>query len=154
MEKNFNTPFIFYVTLEDTLPKAFYTFDRLFKEQGFILVPVKVDQLQALVASTEQTQVVVMSSVIDSRELKIFHEKVRSLLKYVLKSKRLTFMQLSSFSKINDSKLFAMNKNYFFMKYPTDARALSQKIIRYYNLKSETNLRWPGGKRAGLSGVA
>ena len=47
MQKNETaTPFIFYLSLEDTLPNAFYTFDKYLKELGFILVPVKIDQLQ------------------------------------------------------------------------------------------------------------
>lgn len=154
MEKNLNTPFIFYLTLEENLPKTFYVFDRALKDLGFILVPVRIDQLQSLLSSSDQNQIIVLSSVTDSRELKMHNEKVRGLLKYVLKSKRITYMQLSSFSKINDYKLYSLKKNYYFLKYPLDARALSAKIARYHDLKSETNVRWPGGKRAGLGAVA
>lgn len=153
MDANANTPFIFYLTLEENLSRSFYTFDRALKDLGFILVPVRIDQLQSLISSTDQTQIVVITSVTDTRELKLYNEKVRSLLRYVLKSKRLTFMHLSSFSKINDSKFYTMSKNYFFLKYPLDARLLSAKIARYHDLKSESNLKWPGGKRAGLGAV-
>jgi hypothetical protein len=153
METNENTPFIFYLTLEEDLPKTFYVFDRAFKDLGYMLVPVKIDQLQTLVASSDQSQIIVISSVIDVREMKMYNEKVRGLLKFVLKSKRITFMHLSSFSRLNDFKLYALRNNYYFMKYPLDARLLSAKIARYYDLKSETNVRWPGGKRAGLGAV-
>lgn len=149
-----NTPFIFYLTLGDHLPSAFYTFDRLFKELGFMLVPVKIDQLQTLVAASDQEQVIVLTSVSDTREFKLYNEKVRNLLKFILKSKRLTFMPLSSFSKLNDSKMYAIYKNYYFLKYPIDARKLTMKIARYYDLKMEQNSRWPGGKRAGVGGIA
>lgn len=118
-----------------------------------MLVPVKVDQLSVLVSGSEQNQVIAMTSIADSRELKLYNEKVRPLLKYVLKSKRLSLMVLSSFSIVNDVKKFSLTKNYFFMKYPLDASQLSAKIVKYYNLKEETNVRWPGGKRAGLGGV-
>lgn len=155
MKRNENTPFIFYLTFEENLPKTFYTFDRALKNLGFMLVPVRIDQLQTLVSSTDQTQIMVLASITDSREMRMYNEKVRGLLKYVLKSKRLTFMHLSSFSKLNDFKLYSMNKNYYFLKYPLDANLLCAKIIRYYDLKSETNvLRWPGGKRAGLGAIA
>lgn len=154
MSTSDNSPFIFYLTLEENLPDTFYSFDRCLKELGFILVPVRVDQLQTLVASTDQTNVMVLSSITDSREFKLYNEKIRPLLKYILKSKRLTFMHLSSFSKSSDLKQFAMSKNYFFMKYPLDARALSAKIARYYDIKAETKLRWPGGKRAGVGAIS
>lgn len=154
MKQPEQTSFIFYLTLEDDLPKTFYIFNHCLKELGFILVPVRIDQLQSLVNSTEQTQIIVLSSVIDARELKLYNDKVRGLLKYVLKTKRLTFMHLSSFSKVNDFKLYSMQKNYYFMKYPLDAALLSAKIARYYELKSEQNvLRWPGGKRAGVGAI-
>jgi hypothetical protein len=154
MEKNFNTPFIFYLTLEENLPKTFYVFDRTLKDLGFMLVPVRIDQLQTLCASTDQSQIIVITSVTDAREMKMYNEKVRGLLKFILKSKRLTFMHLSSFSKLNDFKMYSLKKNYYFLKYPLDARTLSAKIARYHDLKSETNVRWPGGKRAGLGAVA
>src|SRR5665648_493814 len=104
MEKNLNTPFIFYLSLEENLPKSFYIFDRCFKELGYMLVPVKVDQLQTLMSSTEQSQIIVITSVTDVRELKMYNDKVRNLLKYILKSKRITFMHCGSFSKLNDTR--------------------------------------------------
>ena len=153
MEQNTNTPFIFYLTLEENLPRAFYTFDKALKTLGYILVPVQIDQLQTLVSSADQTQIIVITSVSDIKEMKLYNERVRGLLKYVLKSKRITFMHCSSFSKLNDFKLFAMKKNYYFLKYPLDAALLSRKIVRYYELKSDQNVRWPGGTRAGLGSV-
>jgi hypothetical protein len=154
MEKKINSPFIFYLTLEENLPKTFYVFHRVLKDLGFMLLPVRIDQLQTLTASSDQTQLIVITSITDSRELKIYNEKIRGLLKYILKSKRLTFMHLSSFSKINDFRLFSLHKNYYFLKYPLDARILSARIARYYDLKLENNVRWPGGKRAGLGAIA
>lgn len=124
------------------------------KKRGFILVPVRIDQLQKLISFADQTQIIVLCSVSESREMKLYNEKVRPLLKFLLKSKRLTFMHLGSFSKLNDARIYSMNKNYFFMKYPLDAEILSKRIARYYELKLEANVRWPGGRRAGLGAIA
>jgi hypothetical protein len=154
MNKEENQAFIFYLSLDESLPQNFYIFDRCLRDLGFFLVPVKMDQLQTLVATSDQTQVIVLSCVSDVRELKLYNEKIRGLLKYILKSKRMTFMHLSSFSQTNDMKLFSLTKNYFFLKLPLDARILSARIARYHDQKSETKLRWPGGKRAGLGAVS
>lgn len=149
------SPFIFFLCLEEALPKAYYAFDKHLKDLGFILVPVKIDQLQALVASSEQEQVIVLCSVTDSREFKVYNEKVRKFLKFVLKSKRLTFMHLGSFGKLNDTKQFFIQKNYYFLKYPIDAKSLSAKIAKYHYLKKEERTVWPGGRRSTLNaGVA
>ena len=148
------TPFIFYLSLEDTLPKSFYSFDTYLKELGFILVPVKIDQLQTLVASSEQEQVIVLCSVTNVREYKLYNEKVRKFLKFILKSKRLTFMHCSSFSKLNDSRHFVIQKNYYFISYPLNAKQLSFKISKYHVLKKEQHTIWPGGRRATLSAGA
>ncbi len=148
MQNESSSPFIFYLTLEDALPKAYYAFDKHLKNLGFILVPVKIDQLQTIISASEQEQVVVLCSVTDSREFKIYNEKVRKFLKFILKSKRLTFMHLSSFSKINDQRMFALQKNYYFIRYPLNAKDLSFKIAKYHTLKTEQRTVWPGGKRS------
>lgn len=149
-----DSPFIFFLTIEGSISKKFYFFDRVFKDLGYILVPVHIDQLQALLASTDQSQIMVLASVSDARELRLYNERVRGLLKYVLKSKRLTYMLISSFAKINDFKNFPMSKNYYFLKYPINIGELSKKIIRFHELKSNSNVDWPGGKRAGLGAIS
>lgn len=146
-----SNPFIFYLCLEDSLPKAFYAFGDHLKQLGFILVPVKIDQLQSLIATSEQEQVIVLCSVTDCREYKIYNEKIRGFLKYILKSKRLTFMHLSSFGKLNDQRQFIVQKNYYFLRYPINAKSLSAKIVKYHALKKEERTIWPGGKRSTLS---
>lgn len=153
MKNHDNAPFIFYLILEENLPKNFFIFNNLFNEIGFVLVPVRIDQLQKLMSCSDQSQMILLCSISDSKEYKIYNEKIRGLLKFFLKSKRLSFFHLSSFSKLNDSKVFSHQKNYFFMKYPFDARDLSKKIARYYELKSERTLSWPGGKRAGVGAL-
>ena len=147
-KKETQSPFIFYLSLEDALPKAFYTFDKYLKELGFILVPVKIDQLQILVASSEQEQVIVVCSVTSAREFKLYNDRIRGFLKFILKSKRLTFMHLSSFSKLNDQRQFALQKNYYFIRCPVNAKELCLKISKYHVLKKEQHTIWPGGKRA------
>ena len=146
-----STPFIFYLCLEDSLPRAFYAFGKNLKAQGFILVPVKIDQLQSLVASSEQEQVIVLCSVTDCHEYKVYNEKVRGFLKFILKSKRLTFMHFSSFGKLNDQNQFLIQRNYYFLRYPINAKTLSAKIVKYHILKKEERTIWPGGRRSTLS---
>lgn len=154
MEKNNHASFIFFIVLGESLPRSFYVFDKHLKALGFMLIPVKIDQLQQLVAHSEQQQIIALCSITTVKEMKMYNDKVRGLLKYVLKSKRLTLMHLSSFSKLNDMRNHSMHRNYFFLKYPLNALDLSAKIARYYELKSETNVRWPGGRRAGLGAMA
>lgn len=153
MGKNENNPFIFFLVFDESLPRVFFTFHRTLKSNGLILVPVRIDQLQNIISASDQSQVIVISSVMNSSEMKIYNEKVRELLKFVLKNRRLTFMLLSSFLKLSDYNLFSFSKNYFFLKYPIDAVLLSEKISRYYHFKSKTNMKWPGGRRAGVGEV-
>ncbi len=145
---------IFFLTLDEALPVAFYTLDRSLREHGLILVPVRIDELQRLVSLTEQTKITVLASVADARELRLYSDQARGLLKYLLKSRRLTFLLLSSFSRLNDGRTFAMTRNFFFLKYPIHTRLLSARIARYHLLNSDKNIKWPGGRRAGLGAVA
>lgn len=149
------TPFIFYLVLEEELPPAFYQFDRQLKARGFMLVPVRIDQLQGLLATAEQTQTLVICSVTNSREIKAYNQRVRKFLKYILKTRSLTFLLMTSFSKINDVVNPNQYANYYLLKYPLDAAALSDRIVQYYTQKSEINTtRWPGGKRAGIKTIS
>lgn len=146
-------PFIFFLTLDERLPDQFYIFDRLLKEQNYILVPVRVDQLQQLVSSTEQTHVLVLNCVSNFREYKLFNDKVRKILKYVLKSRRLSFVQVCSFSKLNDSRIHGLTKNYYFIKTPVEADVLAKRIVSFHEMKSEKSQIWPGGPKS-MAGVA
>jgi hypothetical protein len=148
------SPFIFFLNLENSLPNAFYSFDRIFKDLGFILVPVQFDQLQTLMASSDQSQVIVISSVSDTNELKAYNEKIRPRLKFLLKSRRISFIHLSSFGRIDDTKTFAMKKTYSFLKFPLDARVLSSQIARFYEERISKSTRWPGGTRSGVKALA
>ncbi len=143
-----STPFIFFLCLEDALPKAYYAFDKHLKDLGFMLVPVKMDQIQSLVALSEQEQVIILCSVTDTREFKIYNEKIRGFLKFILKSKRLTFMHMSGFGKLNDQRLYLLLKNYYFLRYPLDAKSMSLKISKYHQLKTDERTVWPGGKKS------
>ncbi len=146
-------PFIFFLTLEERLPEQFYIFDRLLKEQNYILVPVRVDQLQQLVSTTDQTHVMVLNCVSSFREYKLFNDKVRKILKYVLKSRRLSFVTLCSFSKLNDTRVHSMNRNYYFIKTPVDAKVIAERMINFHEMKSEKSQIWPGGPKS-MAGVA
>jgi hypothetical protein len=154
MTKNEDLPFIFYLTLEENLPDTFHYFDKYLRERGFMLVPVKVDQLQKLVSFSDQSDAIVLCSVKDMKEKRLYNELVRGLLKFVLKNKRISFIHLSSFSSTNDSRSFTLNRNYFFMKYPLNVSHFSSMISNFYAMKSEANRKWPGGKKAGLGAVA
>jgi hypothetical protein len=148
-----SSPFIFFLMLGDILPKSYFVFDKLFREYGFVLVPVKMDQLQQLASAAEQGQLIFFTSTLDAKEYRQYNERIRPLLKYVLKSRRITFLHISSFKRLDDSTRYIMAKNYFFLKYPLDARILVARVARYYEFKSAENSKWPGGKRGGLHGV-
>lgn len=148
---NFSSqPFFFFVTLGDKLPTAFFKMDQHLKAQGIILVPIAVDQLQTLVSSGAQNHYIVLTSVTSFVEFRLYNEKVRHLLKYVLRKTNLSLFIMSSFQKLNDTNQYRMSKNFFFLKYPLNSKLLSEKLARYVELKSEKIAIWPGGRRAGV----
>ena len=120
-----------------------------------MLIPIQIDQLQTLAAATEQESLMVLTSTIGSAEYKLYNQKVRALLKFILKSQRITYIHLSSFSKLNDTKQFYNLKNYIFLKYPINSRALAVRIVNHYHhQKTHADKSWPGGKRAGVKGIS
>lgn len=148
---NESSTIIFYLNYNPELTPEFFFFSQLFKAQGCILVPVRVDQLQNLAAITEQEHIIVLHCVKKSEELARYNKDARHLLRYVLKSKRISFFNISSFKQSDDSKLYWHSKNYFFINLPIDAKLLTNRLVRYYQLKQTEKIAWPGGKKAGLS---
>ena len=149
-----STTFFFFLTLSEKLPTSFYVLDSYLKEIGFMLVPIKIDQLQSFVAASDQEQITIITSTMDTNEYKLYNEKVRNILKFILKSPRLTYIHLSSFSKLNDSKQFFSLKNYIFLKYPIDPSRFVQRLARHHITQMSIDKRWPGGKRAGVKGIS
>ena len=154
MNTNEKYPFVFYLSLDENLPAAYYILSQSLKVFGFMLIPVQMDQIQKLVTIAEQNQIIIVTSVVDSLSMNKYNEKVRRVLKYILKSKRISLVLLSSFSKLDDKKIFKNSGNYFFIRNPVDSGQLSSIIADCYELKSEKNTKWPGGKRAGLGAVS
>lgn len=150
-----NQPFVFYLTLDEVPPKEFYPFAEQLKQQGFLLLPVKLDQIQSLMSVCEQDQIMIICSVNSSIEFKNYQIKIRKYLKNILQSKRVTFLHLSPFDKLNDQKAYHMLKNYYFIKFPVNVKRLSQTIGQYYHYKKNEKAMWPGGKRSqAISGLA
>lgn len=150
---NENKTIIFYLTTKLELTHEFFSLNQTFNDAGCVLVPVRVDQLQNLATMTEQEHIIVLNVIRNSQELMSFNKGVRHLLRYILKSKRITFFNLSSFDSTDDSRVHFHSKNYFFLKLPIDVKLMSKKIARYYTLKQKDKVAWPGGKRAGLASL-
>ena len=148
-----NSTFIFYLTLEENLPRNYYLLDEKLKEHGFMLMPIKVDQLQAIISASMQEQVIILCSVANSNEFKLYNNYVRKYVKNALKSKRTSFFLLSSFSKINDKKYLPQSENYFFLKYPMCGETLAMHLSDFYLAKSSNSTLWPGGRRATIGDV-
>lgn len=144
---------IFYLTSQSQLPREFFFFSELFAKKNVMLVPVRVDQLQNLALSTEQEHIIVINTIKNTEELKNYNKYARHLLKYVLKSKRISFFNLSSFAASDDTRIYFNFKNYFFINLPIDARILTNKLIKYYVLKQSEKIAWPGGRKASVSSV-
>ncbi len=47
--------------------------------------------------------------------------------------------------------LYVIQKNYYFLKFPFNAKDICFKFSRYHSLKKDQLTIWPGGRRATLS---
>ncbi len=153
MKTNDCNKFIFYILLENKIPEAFYQFDNYFKKIGWTLIPIAFDQIQMLGSISEQGCMPVLCSTQDFQEFKSFNKNVRDVLKFLLKSEKFMFFKISSFEKLNDEKYFFRFKNYFFIRYPQNVRAITLWVEHLFELKSNHNKSWPGGKRVGANSL-
>lgn len=150
MSKSNTSNFLFYLTVEENLPRSFFILNQAMKTYGFVLVPVRVDQIQQLVSISEQSHIMIISSVSQHSELKSYNQKIRGILKYILKSKRISFLLLSSYSVINDTKMHTLTGNFYFIKFPLVVNKLAQVLVKFYESKILASHKWPGGKKSGV----
>jgi|GEM_PF-2979504 len=145
------TPSFFYLVFDEQIPKHFYEFRQHLSREGVMLVPIRIEQVQSILSTTSQEQIILIQSVANVQQLNQYQKKIRPYLKYILKSKRITLLHFSSFSKIDDSKQFHSLRNYFFIRFPVSLFELAPKIVRYYELKSTELTLWPGRRAPRLS---
>ena len=144
--------FFFWLKLEDKLDEMYLQVSQELSRKGIQLIPVTVDQISKLAALTNLSHLTVICSTRHSKQFMTFRKSVHPILKYLLRQEKLTFFNLSSFSKLEIPQK-TTRQNYFFLKYPLNLNSICDKLIKFHEIRLENSQTWPGGKRAKVPGA-
>lgn len=144
--------FFFWLKLEDKLDEMYLLVSQELSSRGIQLLPVTIDQISKLAALTPLSHITVLCSTRHSKQYMYFKKAVYPMLKYLLRQEKLTFFNLSSFSRVDVQQRVA-RQNYFFLKYPLNLNSICDKLIKFHEIRLAKSQTWPGGKKAKVPGL-
>ncbi len=147
METDENLNLIFYLTFGQKLPKVFYDLAVTFKNKGLTLVPVELDQLLDFYQGKKNVHVVVVTK--NQFEKKAYQKSLK-IINHALRSGKMFFYHLSSFSDIDLRKEKGRINNYSFISLPISIEVLAQAVKNSFLIKQNSIQKWPGGRRGRL----
>jgi len=139
--------FFFWLKLEDKLDEMYLMTSQELSQRGIQLIPVSIDQISKLAALTNLSHLTLICSTRHAKQFISFKKQVHPILKYLLRQERLTFFNLSSFSKLEVQQKTS-RQNYFFLKYPLNLSSICDKLIKFHDIRLTNSQTWPGGKRS------
>lgn len=154
METSAETTVFFWINLEERLDPLFYSTSELLSKEGIQLLPVQPEQISRLAALTETSHIILLCSTRRQAEYAAFTKRVVPTLGLLLKQERLSLFHFSSFHNLNVGRAMPKYQNYFFFKYPLNLASVCAKLKKFHQLKVTQAQKWPGGRRAKVSGLA
>lgn len=148
------TTVFFWINLEERLDPLFYSTSELLSKEGIQLLPVHPSQISRLAALTESAHIILLCSTRRQAEYSAFARMVVPTLGLLLQQEKLSLFHFSSFHKLNVGPTLPKYENYFFFKYPLNLASVCAKLKKFHQLKVTQAQKWPGGKRAKVSGLA
>jgi hypothetical protein len=133
---------IFYLKLTPKLNNKFFEIDRHFKQKGFTLIPVSVSDLIAVNRGENKFQVILIADGFE--QARYYHKKIRKILKYWMRSKRINLFIGSSFELLDDSAIYGLTDCYFYYKLPIKTKEFCDKIGTKIKEKQDHDKKWPG----------
>lgn len=141
------TRWIYFLNYEqETLPANFFKLSSELSRLGFMLLPIKPEQVHLFVQDKTIPHIVTITS--NQTEQIGFKRAMQSKLNFLMMNKKIQLYHLSSFSEAKfDGK---RNDYYHYMKLPCKVDLLAMRLASFYEEKKPESKQWPGGKRAKL----
>lgn len=147
--------YIFFLQLGAKPTESYFQMARQFSDEGITLLPVTISSLITMISGGQMAHVVCLVSTMKERE--IYLKRVQKTLSYLVKRKIVYLYQASSFHTLMQTEAFHQaKKNYFFIELPVKLARFCATISKYYFLRQNEELKWPGGTspRRVISNVA
>lgn len=147
--------YIFFLQLSAKPSESYFQMARQFSDEGITLLPVSISSLLTMIAGGQTAHVVCLVSTMKERE--VYLKRAHKLLSHLVKRKIIYLYQASSFHTLSQGEAFHQGKkNYFFIELPVKLSRFCTTISKYYFLRLNEELKWPGGRspRRVISNVA
>lgn len=134
---------IFFLKLENALPKWYYQFSLNFSECGVKLIPVSTEEFWKIIQGPKQHSIIVPLINLTSKQK--FNQKNQGLFERGIKNSKISLFLLSSFFNDQLQKKWKRYPNFFNYDIPSPINELAKKIaLEFYSL-NEGKLEYPYG---------
>ncbi len=143
-----SSKYIFFLNLEEKLPKYFFELSAKFSSRNVSLVPISIKELQRIPTAPNVSVLTVTRSF---SSLQTFQSIRRVFLDVAIQNKKYLFFHLTSFS-VNDLD-FANARRwgyYYNYKLPVNMDNLASDLSDILCVRWDKTNKWPGGTRVPL----
>ena len=138
--------FIIFIQWTSHLPEDYFIIAKLFRPWDIRVVPIKYDQLMKYHLNSHK---IVLSITLDMTLTQLKLKTLQRFLNFPIKTGRLTFFDISSYSNLNtESEYF--KKYYKFFPLPMKYTDIVEKVASYFFVQNKSENYWPGGRRSRL----
>ncbi|MBD65229.1 MAG: hypothetical protein CME62_08480 [Halobacteriovoraceae bacterium] len=136
---------VYYLKLQKDLTDEFLTLDSKIKQNGKSLIPVTLGTLQEIVHDQSSLHLIIVIRTM--REYSYFNRKVKKIMKYYIRSGKVSLYIASSFNGVNDTAI--MKRDFYnFVKLPVSYKYLANMVSDMVDVKEFGVEKWPGGLRS------
>ena len=147
-ETGFTSDYIFFLQLEDRLPKYYFDLASVFGIINVTLVPLKPNELNKMQATEIAKNVIIITSSFTSQRKFL---KLKSLfLDMSLRTEKFRFFHLSSFGYVSNYSRERHLGIYHFLPLPAKVDEVCYYIVSKVHHYEKSVQGWPGGRKARL----
>ena len=138
---------VYFLSLEDHLPKWYPLMEEYFKELKVSLILTHFEEIKQL-SQLSRIHVIVSESTLSSK--KKFDRQMKDYLGFAVQSNLLCIHHISSFMIRRTFIELRNRKPYYFYKMPFSIASFCWHLLEDFLKDSREKRVWPGGKRAKL----
>ncbi len=139
MMKEKEIEWMYFLNLDGSLPRSFFSLDFYFKKENISLIPISLDQLLSMSTETDRVNVVCLISSSYSKD-KYFKSNSR-LLKMLSRNNKINLFTVSSYSSTNMENYQKKMDNYKFYRLPISSKELSHEVSEALEKQRERDLK-------------
>lgn len=145
--QNNSLNYIFFLKLEEELPREYFVLAKIFSKVNVTLLPVTKDEFKQLNQGKKKELITFVNNL---NAWTNYHQFRKNFIEMSIQNDQITLYEISSFSPFEINYKIQNKKSYHFFQMPLYLNQVAMTIVTEFYKSREVSNEWPGGKRAKL----